>query len=1452
MSGQARHAWKVALEPIRRAVVDVTQPNIPQHEAAAAETVLVSYLQDPLTLAAVYHALLDLGYAERKRCPAVVTAVVQLLKLYLLKYLPHPGTLRSIDIFCRSVGEELLRELRDGGSSSSHAALDARGTSRRQLVKSLQYIRAVIAPHVPLLYGHAGGAAGISAIDPIAYDWGAPGAGGGGGGVGRGGPREPVQPNNIRTALLEGLSAGGNNATISPRTKSMMASGGGQGDVARPAVTPVSPLAAHAGSLALRYLEDGCDMGEAVAWDLMLQRWGPRLGEGEGDVPVPAPGLLVLRPELGCQWRGSSIMGGTADLRHGSGGGSGMLDSQDSVLSDMVNASTEPSEAGSAVTAGGRQPSSTADSRDTSISDADSAPSGGASAAAAPGGGRVQGQISRRSSGSSTGFGGGHRSGGSGSSSRRRCVAVEDVAAAQEQIHCVAVAKARQWEAEAGLATAGEDGAPRWSSLGARGASIARGVGTAPLLPGGAHRRPSLFQYHFYSEQQPLSLSGDEINEVVALVTGGSGDGRDNRIACSILVKLLVDSYLAEPAAAAPLTFSLLADMLASPSPKTRVRAFDIVFNLVVHSYLLEPPVEPGYGSKDGRRSPMRPVSEELAVARLESWLFEILKEMLLLLVQNEEESDAVWASALSTLVFFTTRHGRILFRRFVGVDMRVLAALLRRSVQQAWVEDLHRHLVCITCNMLYAAPDNAGGGGGSGGLNVSVDEEGGLVSTPAFCTPRTYESDDFGERGSRLLDVDRLEQLGGISFVCQQYICASSSESRSSLFGVIFDFLVAELQPQPPEGGADAEEGGGSGRTAPGTDGEESAPLDDDSAWYEEEVQIVAQAFMAAGVTEVMAEAMALGVPGVCTPMAVAVLQLLDREVASRGMSREHCTHVAVTMLEGFEQLAVGQRAADLELLPQLQATLDGAEDDKSPVPACATLSLPGIAPVVPVPAFRASLTSGGQAIVPPLRVCDAWGNLRMLLHSKDPDARSSSEAWLFAVLVAHMGRRDVSQCHSSLPLLADYGVQPAPTTRDGAAGGPPSGKGSLRGSRSGSLRTLRGGPGYLGAGYPGKTPGVVLMEALSQAQAARAKRSRSEGAAPPEPLTPLACAGQLLEHLLHDPNPLVRRSYISIVERVLLLHVNVVGALLEAPSRSSPSSGSGAGVGSDGAPAGPRPFGHMAGEFVHIVNECLGPIVTAGETDENNLLLMCELLLRFLCVARRGTSSRKSSGNAPQPPNRRGSSTRRGSQQQGITMASRSIGTGCSGRIGSLFLQGKVSMPHDRLSWISLRLLHWPFSKLLACSKERAEASVSKLPGSMGGSISGSIGGTEGMLASGLGAGIPGGCEGYAGCNDNCSDMRSTLLLLLIGRCHIDRASSNALGGEAFFKELMEDTDPRVAYYASVFLLQRMRTESFYEYRKALLKLVVQAQKANDEHVVLNSFLQMRALLGAEERKS
>ncbi|KAK7270074.1 hypothetical protein RIF29_22965 [Crotalaria pallida] len=310
-------------------------------------------------------------------------------------------------------------------------------------------------------------------------------------------------------------------------------------------------------------------------------------------------------------------------------------------------------------------------------------------------------------------------------------------------------------------------------------------------------RARQLFQYRHYSEQQPLRLNHAEVCEVIAAVCSETYSPNTNvatvsarlinnsgkpsvDVAVSVLIKLVIDMYLFDPRTAAPLTLSMLEEMLSSSKIACRVRAFDIILNLGVHAHLLEPiisdyasTIEEEYSQESfydsdtqlmaqgSRKASSQNKLDTLSpIHKLEAWILNILYEILLFLVQTEEMEESVWASALNCLLYFVCDRGKIQRNRLQVLDIRVIKLLIETSRRSCWAELVHCKLISMLANMFYEVPDEIGDP---------------LNSTPKFL-------------------VKQLDPIGGVHFLFREYSLANSREERNNLYSLLFDYVLHQI----------------------------------------------------------------------------------------------------------------------------------------------------------------------------------------------------------------------------------------------------------------------------------------------------------------------------------------------------------------------------------------------------------------------------------------------------------------------------------------------------------------------------------------------------------------------------------------------------------------------------------------------------------------------------------
>jgi len=96
-----------------------------------------------------------------------------------------------------------------------------------------------------------------------------------------------------------------------------------------------------------------------------------------------------------------------------------------------------------------------------------------------------------------------------------------------------------------------------------------------------------------------------------------------------------------------------------------------------------------------------------------------------------------------------------------------------------------------------------------------------------------------------------------------------------------------------------------------------------------------------------------------------------------------------------------------------------------------------------------------------------------------------------------------------------------------------------------------------------------------------------------------------------------------------------------------------------------------------------------------------------------------------------------------------------------------------------------------------------------------------------------------------------RTSLLYLIIEKCKENKQDMHAVGGSSFFKRLLADNDPQISFLASRFLLDKLQHEQPEQFNILVNTLVDKAVKANDEKLVNNPYLQIKAIFELKQMK-
>ncbi|CAN4097716.1 unnamed protein product [Withania somnifera] len=407
-------------------------------------------------------------------------------------------------------------------------------------------------------------------------------------------------------------------------------------------------------------------------------------------------------------------------------------------------------------------------------------------------------------------------------------------------------------------------------------------------------RSKPLFQYRHYSEQQPLRLNPMEVYEVIVaacsetsapntyLMTVSSklsnNSGKPSMdVAVSVLVKLVIDMYVFDSESAAPLTLSMLEEMMNSTCLESKSRAFDLILNLGVHAHLLEPPttddasiIEEEYCketfldcetqlSLEGNEKSdyLKKAGNSSAIDKFEYWILGILYEILLHLVQTEEKEESIWASALSCLLYFVCDRGRIRRCRLKGLDSRVVQVLICVSRMNSWAEIVHRKLIGMLTNMFYEIPEMS---------NKA------LSATPEFL-------------------IQHVDVIGGIEFIFVELVLSNSREERKNLYLVLFDYALHQINKSCIASGA--------------------------SDYSDDEVQPVAMLLMLADAPEALHISVKLGLEG--------ILELLRRPISSalsKYPNSDRLYMLLEKLIENFEMLIKSFTHLDKEFAYKRQIT--------------------------------------------------------------------------------------------------------------------------------------------------------------------------------------------------------------------------------------------------------------------------------------------------------------------------------------------------------------------------------------------------------------------------------------------------------------------------------------------------------------------------------------------------
>ena len=321
--------------------------------------------------------------------------------------------------------------------------------------------------------------------------------------------------------------------------------------------------------------------------------------------------------------------------------------------------------------------------------------------------------------------------------------------------------------------------------LRARGAGAGAGAGAGPGGGAGPAAAPGAGAPCLpYAEQGPLLASAGAVEQACqALLRPGEPAPAE----VGVVLKLLADMWQADPWRSWPVALVLLRRLARRPEAPVRARAFDVLYNLAVHSDLFP-------GTPAGA-SAARPSGVEV-------WVLGALSVLTADVAERGEQSAPVWDAAFGAWLHLTSRRGgprpgcapyaaprallgcmcRCLEARGQGLaaEHRHFSMLLLARLRLRWGGDDGQPLdEAAAVRAAVAAGGASGGAVGGGG--------GGAAGAGA---PLASEGEGFGSGG-----LAELARLGGAATLRSHYAYTSDSDVKAGMFAATFSDAVAVLK---------------------------------------------------------------------------------------------------------------------------------------------------------------------------------------------------------------------------------------------------------------------------------------------------------------------------------------------------------------------------------------------------------------------------------------------------------------------------------------------------------------------------------------------------------------------------------------------------------------------------------------------------------------------------------
>lgn len=247
-----------------------------------------------------------------------------------------------------------------------------------------------------------------------------------------------------------------------------------------------------------------------------------------------------------------------------------------------------------------------------------------------------------------------------------------------------------------------------------------------------------LFHYKYYKEQVALDLTEEEKREVYDIVINPEADHESCLIGSKILIKLVIDMLCREDfTTAKQLLVDLATKMFKTNHSDRKLHAFNLIFNISIHANLIDEIVLTEYDEKKAI-SPL--------VLSVLDHLFDVVREVLRLMLRSNEKDTKVWATALNCLLFFIVKQGKVDVKKLHTLDVELIPTFIRHLWDSLSHDRIMRELIFMLVSVIYQ---------------------------------------------NKPFDVDAFNRCCNIDFIIHIYRRTPSVQALENLFTVIFDYTI-------------------------------------------------------------------------------------------------------------------------------------------------------------------------------------------------------------------------------------------------------------------------------------------------------------------------------------------------------------------------------------------------------------------------------------------------------------------------------------------------------------------------------------------------------------------------------------------------------------------------------------------------------------------------------------